>query len=283
MSMNKRRSDRIMLTVPLIVHGTDENGAKYQEEARTSVLNRHGARIRIARRLQGGQKVRMVNALSRNSADFRIVGAVAPFSEAGGEFGVEYLNHVDNIWGIQFPPLRADESAESKALIECRKCHSVLLMPLSLVEIEVLETSGILKKDCPTCGTDTSWGHAEKQIGMGNPAESRAIAEVQRESDAIAQPAERRRHRRVALQLPVRIRDYEGAIEMSKSENISKGGFCFTSNRDYEVGEGLMVVCPYDKTGQNIEVRGRVVRRRPVEGTSTKVYAVAYESSVRQS
>jgi PilZ domain len=282
MSINKRRSDRIMLTVPLAVHITSEDGTKTQEEARTSVLNRHGARIRIGCHLKGGQVVRMVNMVSRSGADFRVVGPVSPFSDTGGEFGVEYLNHDENIWGIQFPPLREGETAESKALLECRKCHSVALLGVSLVEVEVLETSGILRRDCEHCGTTTSWGHAEKQIAMGGPPDEKVLAEVQAESDAMASRSERRRHRRVALQLPVRIRNYEGVIEMSRSENISKGGFCFSSEKEYEVGEGLMIICPYDKTGQNIEVHGRIVRRRPIEGSRSKVYAVTYALSSQQ-
>lgn len=276
MSINKRRSDRIMLTIPLSVQGTDEKGSKYQEEARTSVLNRHGARINTRRHLQSGEAVRLVNMVSRAGADFRVVGPVTPFSDSGGEFGVEYIDHQENIWGIQFPPLQKGQTAESKALMECRKCHSVALLPVSLVEIEVLESSGILKKECQKCGVTTSWGHAEKQIAMGSPSQSAAIAEA-------ASGPERRRHRRVALQLPVRIRNYEGVVEITKSENISKGGFCFTSQKDYEVGEGIMAVCPYNSSGQSIEVRGRIVRRRTLEGSGTKVYAVSYDLSSRQS
>ncbi len=280
MSINKRRSDRLMLTVPLTVHGKDAGGLLFQDTARTSVLNRHGARIQIARRLASGDVVRVVNMLNRQAADFRIVGPVAPFTEAGGEFGVECLDRRANIWGIQFPPLAEGESAESKALLECRKCHTVALIPLSLVEVEVLETSGILMNVCEHCKVRTQYGYAEKQISMGTPGDAAIVAEVQAEVDAVA-ASERRRHRRVALQLPVRIRDYQGGVEFTKSENISKGGFCFTSNKDYQVGEGLLVVCPYHEAGQSIEVRGRIVRRREVPGSARKIYGVSYDTQTR--
>lgn len=280
MTINNRRSDRLMLTVPLTVQGKDEQGFPYQDTARTSVLNRHGARIQIGRRLTSGQIVRVVNMLNRRAADFRIIGPVAPFSEAGGEFGVECVEREANIWGIQFPPLREGETAESKALLECRQCHTVTLVPLSLVEVEVLETSGILTKQCEHCKTFTRFGYAEKQIGMGTPGDATAVAEVQAEVEAVA-TNERRRHRRIALQLPVRIRDYQGGIEITKSENISKGGFCFTTEKDYQVGEGLLVVCPYNEAGQSIEVRGRVVRRRAIPGSNRKIYGVSYDTSMR--
>jgi hypothetical protein len=280
MAINKRRSDRLMLTVPLTVQGTDERGFQYQDPARTSVLNRHGARIQIERRLRSGEKVRLVNMLNLQTADFRIVGPVAPFSGSGGEFGVECVDRNANIWGIQFPPLREGESAESKALLECHKCHTVMLVPLSLVEVEVLETSGILTNHCERCNTPSPFGYAEKQIGMGRPADAEVVAAVQAEVDAIV-ANERRRHRRIALQLPVRVRDYQGGIEISKSENISKGGFCFSSEKDYQVGEGLLVVCPYNEAGQSIEVRARVVRRREIAGSSRKVFGISYDTLTR--
>ena len=64
---------------------------------------------------------------------------------------------------------------------------------------------------------------------------------------------------------------------MAKSENISKGGLAFMSDKNYEIGEGLQVTCPYDPAGHNIEVRARVVRRREMKGSGRTVYGVRYE------
>jgi c-di-GMP-binding flagellar brake protein YcgR len=87
---------------------------------------------------------------------------------------------------------------------------------------------------------------------------------------------ERRRFRRVSLQLPVRICDYDGGVEITRSENISKGGFCFVSEKGYQLGEGIMVTCPYNSTGENIEVRARVVSCSETKGNSRKVYGVQF-------
>ena len=270
-----------MLTVPLRVRGEDERGMPFRDDARTLILNRHGARIQIMRLLRGGQKVRLSNIVTRREADFRVVGPVAPFTDKGGEFGVEYLNQKDNIWGIQFPPPADEEIGDSKAVLECRQCGTVALLPLSLVEVEVLETSGILTKMCEHCGAQSPWGYTEKQIAMEGPSESALTRKVQADADKVAKSgAERRRHRRVALQLPVRVRNYYGGVEVGRSENISKGGFCFTSEINYQIGEGLMVVCPFDQRGQSIEVRARVVRRHPLEGTPRIVYGIRYDIHV---
>ena len=278
MAKEQRRSDRILLTVPLTIEGTDDKGQSFQTDARTSVLNRHGARIRVNRRLRAGETVRITNLMGRRSSDFRVVGPVSPFSEEGGEYGVACLHPSENIWGIQFPPLRPGETAEPKALLECRNCGHVKLSRVSLVEVEVLETSGILKIRCETCNTTSPWSYAQKRIVMEDPAGMAAQAQGNAASPA-AQGSERRRYRRVALQLPVRVRDYGGGAEIMRSENISKGGFCFVSEKQYRLGEGIMVTCPYNSTGENIEVRARVVSRRETEGNPRKIYGVQFLES----
>ena len=272
MKSEKRRSDRLMLTVPLRVQGNDPQGAEFAEEARTVTLNRHGARIQISRPLLSGQTIKIKNLVSRKETQFRVVGPVTPRTEKGGEWGVECLDHNLNIWGIQFPPAAAGEDA-STALVECRSCHSVAVLHLSLVEVEVLETSGLLSKPCKACKKTTPWGYAEKQVAMGAPpGEAAMIAEAGKGATA-----EQRRHRRVSLQLPVLVRDYYGGVEITKSQNVSKGGFCFVSEKDHLVGEGVLVACPYSASEHSIEVRAKIVRRREVRGTSKKIYGVRYE------
>jgi PilZ domain len=270
--LEKRRSDRLMLTVPLRIEGKDPDGTEFLEEARTVTLNRHGARILITRALAGGSTIKVTNLVSRRNAEFRVVGPLTPRTETGGEWGIECINKID-IWGIQFPPLK--EGAESQALLECRVCHGVALVSLSLVEVEVLETSGILSKPCEPCAKITPWGFAEKQVAMGAPnGEAAMLAEA----DRMARGIEQRRHRRVALQMPVLVRDYYGGNEITKSENVSKGGFCFTSEKEYQVGEGVLVACPYNATAQSIEVGAKIVRRSLIEGSNRKIYGVRYDT-----
>ena len=73
------------------------------------------------------------------------------------------------------------------------------------------------------------------------------------------------------------MRSFSGKEEFARSENVSRSGMCFISDRDYEVGEVILVTCPYEKTGHNIEVRSHVVRRREMQGTGRKIYGVSYE------
>ena len=170
MGEGKRRSDRIMLTIQLRILGNDASGKRFKQAARTFTLNRHGARIRTRVVLQVGQVVRLVNLIGESDAEFRVVGPLAPPSETGGEWGVECTNAEQNIWGIKFPPLPDGESAYAKGLLECRRCHTAAFLRLSTVEIEVLQSAGILSKPCETCACVSPWGYAEKKLEIGRIA-----------------------------------------------------------------------------------------------------------------
>jgi hypothetical protein len=251
-------------------------GREFEAEARTVILNRHGARIQLQRVLKAGQTVRLVNLVNHRMADFRVVGATEPYSEKGGEYAVAKLNPDINVWGIQFPPPSESEVTTPKALVECRVCHTVALLRLTLVEVEVLESAGIFSRQCDKCRQPTPWGHAETQVAMESPP-----GEEEMFRDAQAEPAisdaNRRQHRRVSLQLPILVRDYYGGAEITKTENVSKGGFCFASEKTYQLGEAVMVICPYDPAGQNIEIRSTMARKREIEGTNKKIYGLRYE------
>lgn len=94
--------------------------------------------------------------------------------------------------------------------------------------------------------------------------------------DAPRPESNRRVHGRVALKLPICVRSFYGVEEFPKAENISKGGLCFITDRVYEVGEVLLVTCPYEKAGHNIEVRGEIVHRRQMKGTGRNIYGIRY-------
>jgi hypothetical protein len=257
--------------------GMDEVGLPFEIPVHTTSLNRHGARIYSTRPLSRGLVVCLVNPLSHRAAEFRVVGPVSPPVEHGGEWGVEYSHPDVNIWGINFPD--RIEAAEAQGLLECHTCHEVAMAQLSLVEVDVLETSGILSKPCRKCGVMTSWGYPERLLAMGAPPdEFGALATA---AAGLTPRRERRQHRRVSLQLAVRIRDYRGRVEVTKTEDVSKGGFCYVSEENYYAGEGLLTECPYSAGGQNIAVASFIVRSQLVPESVRKIYGVRYRTGVR--
>lgn len=269
MKDEKRRSERIMFTIPVAIRGADPDGNRFEAGGRTITVNRHGARIQVSRPLPTGRTVHIANENTFEQADFRVVGPVSPPTERVGEWGVECLEGKKNIWGIYFPPPAPE--AEARGLLECRKCHGITLTPLSLVDVEVLDTAGIVSKPCAACGTATSQGYPEEKFKKDFPAHPA------RASQGELPAADRRRSPRAAIQVPARIRDYYGGTEHAQTENLSKEGFSFTSEKKYHVGQGVMILCPDSPTGEKMESRARIVREEPLAGTSRCLYAVRYE------
>jgi hypothetical protein len=272
--VDRRRSERLLITVPIRVEGVDRDGEKFSEETRTLVVNRHGARIHLQRMVAVGAVLLITTLVGRRSAKFRVVGPTQPLTGVGGEWGIECQESNCNVWGIGFPPPSGVEGM-CAALLECRRCHAVKLSHLSLVEHEVLATSGLLVKECEPCGRSTSWSFREPSMPLSSDDAGAVLPspESLREQQA---GSIRRAHNRVALQLPIRVRSFYGAEEFTHTENVSRGGLCFITDRNYEVGEVVLVTCPFEKSGHNIEVRGQVVRSREMQGTGRKIYGVCY-------
>jgi hypothetical protein len=263
-----------LITVPIRVEGVDREGVKFEEDTRTILINRQGARIYLKRAVAAGAILVITNTVARRRAKFRVVGPTQPISGEGAEWGVECLESNCTVWGIGFPPPATGQGL-CAALLECRRCHAVKLCHLSLVELEVLGTSGLLVKECEACARSTSWSYKEQSITI--PGDDRGTALPGPEGVNEQAAGGIRRNVRVALQLPMRVRSFRGAEEFTRSENVSRGGLCFITDQSYEVGEFILVTCPYEATGHNIEMRGQVVRRHEMQGTGRKIYGICYE------
>jgi hypothetical protein len=262
-----------MFSIPLKISGVDEEGKPFEVTGRTITINLHGARIQGPVPLMTGQTIRVINQVSGAEDEFRVVGPVAPPRDLMGEWGVECL-HVDkSIWGIYFPS--SSEDADTHVLLGCRRCNSMSLQSLSFVEVEVLETAGLLTKPCKHCGETTTWGYPRRDLEV----ESGAGQEAERVATRTAHPlaADRRKGLRKAEQLAVRVRDYYGEMEIVQTETVSEKGFSFSSRRKYLVGQGIVVIFPFDAADEKPEVRARIVRVDAGPDPEQSLYAVRYE------
>ena len=273
MEKDQRRSPRIMFSISVSIEGVDENGELFETTGRTVTLNRHGACIQISRSLEPGQTICVTNQANGRGTEFRVIGPISPPHDDVGEWGVECLHLDKDIWEIDFPP--SSEYSQAHILLACRQCQKLSLQSLSLVEVEVLETAGLLTKPCVHCGTSTPWGYPLPAFEVEAQTEQTAASEATEGFHPAA--AERRKSYRKAAQLPVRVRDYYGDVDYAQTENVSQGGFCFSSSREYLVGQGIVVICPYDPAKQKAEVRARIVRVEAGPQSELYIYGVRYE------
>ena len=273
MENEQRRSTRIMFSIPLTVSGVDGDGKPFQSTGRTVTLNRHGARLQVSCRLEPGQTVHVINQANGAEADFLVIGPLAPPLDRGGEWGIACLEMDNNIWDIHFPP--SPEDSDAHMVLECRHCQTLALHSLSLVEVEVLETAGLLTKPCTYCGESTPWGYPQQVFDEDTQTFQAAVTAASGGAPHVT--AGQRKSFRKPAQLPVRVRDYFGEVEMTQTENVSHDGFCFSSLRKYHVGQALVVICPFDAANEKPEARARIVRIETRSGPDRHIYGVRYE------
>lgn len=268
----RRRSDRVSVQLPIVISGTDALGEDFVESARTIVIARYGAKILCQHKLAPQLEITIHCLMTGEESDVRIVGFVRAGSE-GIYYGVEILDQEVNLWGVEFPPIEESEAAIGRALLECTRCRRRELVYLNEFEAEVLERSASLWRHCKRCADTNLW----KETWL------RADEELPQEVEAAVLPPpppkrtrDDRKHTRLEFHMKARIRDPQGWEETVVTDNISRGGLRFTSEKHYAEGWMIEVALPYSQGGANIFSAARIRYVQDVPGKEERVYGMAY-------
>jgi hypothetical protein len=99
----RRRSMRVLLSVPILVSGKSADQKDFTEEARTLVVNAHGALISLEARVAPNQEITIANKATRQALQCRVVHVG---NAQGGkvQLGVEFVKPSPTFWQIDFPP-----------------------------------------------------------------------------------------------------------------------------------------------------------------------------------
>jgi hypothetical protein len=114
----RRRTLRVMLTVPLKVRGIDVGGAPFSVETNSHTVSRHGVLIELCVMVSLGDLLRLENERTREKVEGKVV--TIRRSRDGKTFvGVEFTDENINFWHMSFPvpgakPLRRMVSAPEK-------------------------------------------------------------------------------------------------------------------------------------------------------------------------
>ena len=106
----QRRSQRILLTVPVIITGALPTGAPFSERAKTRIVNAHGALVLLNQTVVLGQLLKVRNVATGEEQACKVVDINAG-QEEGKEVGVEFTQPSPRFWCVAFPP--ADWSPRS--------------------------------------------------------------------------------------------------------------------------------------------------------------------------
>jgi hypothetical protein len=99
----RRRSMRVLLSVPIRVKGKTAANQDFTEDTRTLVVNAHGALISLAAQVKAGQTISVGNNTTQQTLECRVVHIGAT---QGGktQLGIEFAKPSPKFWQIDFPP-----------------------------------------------------------------------------------------------------------------------------------------------------------------------------------
>ncbi len=252
------RQERLFLSVPIRVSGSDISGAAFTEDTLTVNISHKGARFPLKHPLLPEDVLYIKNLESGTEEEFRVLGAFQEIFGERREWGAELLHADREFWGTKFA--QSLESSPVRVDLECAACKATLNGALSAIEYDVLLSVGLVSRHCERCGETTRW----KPIEPGKPSPA-----------PIPQAEDLRQSRRVNLAMAIRIRNSRGASETVLTRDVSKTGTCFSSSHVYEVGEEIYIARPFSDKNSPNEFKGRVVWS--AEGPKGGQYGIAYK------
>ena len=99
----RRRSARVLLNIPVFVHGALPDGNKFEEETRTLVVNAHGALLSVSTALPLGQQITLTHKMTRKSIECKTVNVGKPLDNRA-QIAIEFFKPTPVFWMIDFPP-----------------------------------------------------------------------------------------------------------------------------------------------------------------------------------
>jgi len=99
----ERRSQRVLLDVPLVVSGESKDKRSFQEETFTLTVSAHGALLLLAARVELGQNVVLMNPKSWDQREGRVAYLGKPHAGLS-QVGIEFKRPAPEFWSIDSPP-----------------------------------------------------------------------------------------------------------------------------------------------------------------------------------
>ena len=279
----RRRSDRVSLSLPIIVSGTDiAGGHDFVENARTQLVSRTGATIVLSRVLGPEQTVFIKCLPTQKESEARVVGQLGIQLDCH-IYGVAVLNPTVELWGVRFPDVSQAEKALGRVCLQCISCLTREVCYLSEVELEVFDVNHNLGRSCNHCREWTLWKEVPQDYVEPPPAPDPTASPVPEAAPEAApppappvEPKNRRRFTRTNLRKQGCVRQPGSDPDVVEVLDMSRGGIRFESKRMYRKFSWVEIAVPYIGGGAaEVFVPGRVAR--VLEGKEGKhQYGIEY-------
>ena len=100
----KRRSQRLALSVSVVAYRSQKQGLAFSEGTRTLVVSAHGALISLTAKVAVDQTLLLKNALTGEELECRVVFAQKK-AMGSTDVGIEFREPAPGFWHIAFPPV----------------------------------------------------------------------------------------------------------------------------------------------------------------------------------
>ena len=234
----------------------------FSEDTHTLLISRGGASVTLRNPVSAGDSLRIINLTNHSEADFRVVGELAITKDGAVIWAVECLDRRDDFWGVECLPSIAEISKDINFL-QCRVCGMDTNRSLTVMELEVLRSGGMIILNCDSCCKSTYWVDADPNRPLSNfsAAEAATPQPSKHESEEAAEKknnVEKRAAKRSRLKLSILVRNQAGEQEVSRIVDISKSGTCVSLYMRLLVGDIVKIICPYDPRSGGIEQTAEV-------------------------
>jgi hypothetical protein len=197
--------------------------------------------------------------------------------------------------------MEARAKAMPGAMLECAVCTGQKFHELNETNLDELRCSGAIGLECSTCKRKTYWLYGAHG-GVATPAvrasqlaslnsselapkghsDGHKLYQSERRTSAERRSISRRHTRRVALQLPVRLRVNSTNTrfeEVTRTVNTCKTGIYFHSEQPYAKGASALVAMNFNprEAGMTMDQRATVVRIENIPGSHMRGVAMQFQ------
>ena len=103
LAANRRRSQRVLVTVPVRVSGQTGAGLPFEEETHTRAISAHGALILVSTQVYRGQRLTLSNVQTKAALEC-VVAHIDSHQSDHPQVGVEFILPNPMFWHVAFPP-----------------------------------------------------------------------------------------------------------------------------------------------------------------------------------
>ena len=101
LASNRRRSQRVLMKIPVRVSGQNALGSPFEEETQTLAISAHGALIPVSTQVKNGQRPTLMNVQTKAALEC-VVAHIRKGDQL--QVGVEFMLPNPTFWHVAFPP-----------------------------------------------------------------------------------------------------------------------------------------------------------------------------------